>query len=462
MVQYLDLTSDTICSPITAPGYSGISVIRVSGQKALEFTKKLFSPLPKKIKSHCSYLGFIENEKQERVDQVLLTFFTQGKSFTGDETVEISCHGNPLIVNQIVDLYLHQGCRVAQKGEFSFRAFYNGKIDLVQAEAIGDLVTAKNNISSEASLKHLSGDISQVFTKLEADLVLAISHLEATIDFVEQDIDPDDYKAVSWQLEAVKERLKQLISSYDVGKNLRQGFKVLLFGESNVGKSSLFNAIFKQEKAIVTDMAGTTRDLISGQTFLGNNEVEFIDSAGVRSTDDKIENVGIQKTLEASQTADVILYVLDCSQDQDLEKLLDFEIDKTIFVLNKVDLLQSQPDIKNLSEKIKKQNPNLLFYMVSAKSGSGLEDLKSGIEKFLVSQKSFDGSEVITQARHFNHLRSIENSVEKAIELLNIKESPDLISQELSFALMEINGLLGKEYNDEILDKIFSDFCIGK
>lgn len=464
MVQYVNLLSDTICSPITAPGHSGVSVIRVSGDSAQISTRAL-AKLPPHLESHKSYFVTLKNTNDESVDQVLITYFAKNRSFTGDETIEISCHGNPVIVNTIINLYLEQGCRSAERGEFSFRAFYNGKIDLVQAESIQQLVTTNNRVGSNTSLKHLAGDLSEIFLILEENLVLAISHLEATIDFVEQDINPSDYNAVKKRLSFVKSEAIKLIDSYDVGKNIKKGYSVLLLGETNVGKSSLFNSLFKEEKAIVTDIAGTTRDLVTGQTFLGNNVVEFIDSAGLRTSSDKIENIGIEKSLNSIQTADLILYTMDSTTGIDGDFIKTLPAGKIFFIFNKIDLVKNREILSqlklNLDSLLESSIENRVFF-ISAKDGRGIEELKGDIEKKLAHASDFDGKAIVTQARHFNHLNNIKKHLDESEKLLSLEESPDLISQELSLALMEINQLLGKEYNDEVLDKIFSEFCIGK
>lgn len=463
MIQYVDLLSDTICSLITAPGYAGVSVIRVSGDKAVEYTKNLAPNLPENLETHRSYLSKLVNKQGELVDESLVTFFKKDKSFTGDETVEVACHGNPLLVNQITDLYLSQGARSAERGEFSFRAFYNGKLDLVQAESIHNVVTNSTRLASGTSLKHLTGELSNQFKEIEEDIVLGLSHLEATIDFVEQDIDPQDYQAVTNRLNLVLDKTQNLIETYDVGKNLNGGHKVLLLGATNVGKSSLFNRLFNEERAIVTDVAGTTRDLVRGQTFLGNAQIEFIDSAGIRNSDDTIEKIGIQKSIDQKSQADLVLFVIENLEDVDRNLLKTLSVQRTLFVINKVDLPNSAERVIEIKKAIHSSvGEGALVYEISAIENRGIGDLKSAVESGLAPDQVSDEKVVITQARHFNHLTKIKNHLEESLNLLNLEESPDLISQELSLGLMEINQLLGKEYNDEILDKIFSDFCIGK
>lgn len=467
MIQYVDLVEDTICAPITATGYAGVAVIRVSGSRALEIIQKICPFLPQKPESHKVYFGNLVTAKsQENIDQVLVSYFQKGSSFTGDEVLEISSHGSPLIVNVITNELLDLGCRNAERGEFSFRAFYNGKIDLVQAESIQSLIVSQSGQSSKESLKQLDGDLSKIFNKLEDDTILAISHLEATIDFTEEDIDPNDNKAVLIRVKDVLNTNEKLINSYNIGKNLLSGYKVLLAGATNVGKSSLFNQLFQKEKAIVTDISGTTRDLISGDTFLGNLAVEFTDSAGIRESDNLVESIGIRKTLEQMKESDLILFILDAGQEIDFKSFSDFPLEKCLFIFNKMDLVNNKDSFLNLISEKFRQNEIMFseeqIYFVSAKSGLGLDELKAGIPRVLSKDKVDLGDGVVTQARHFNHLCKLQEALERAQELLEKGDSPDLISLELQNGLMEIQSLLGKNYDDQILDKIFSEFCIGK
>ncbi|MCB0377616.1 MAG: tRNA uridine-5-carboxymethylaminomethyl(34) synthesis GTPase MnmE [Bdellovibrionales bacterium] len=468
MFRYVDLVSDTIIAPITAPGHAGVAVLRLSGAKSLKWTQDLCSFLPDSPESHKIYVGFLKSQSDEQpIDQVVVSYFAKDRSFTGDEVVEISCHGNPLIVNQITHQFLKLGARSAERGEFSFRAFHNGKIDLVQAESIQSLVMAPSQLGSGESLDQLSGRLSESFSELEDHVVTAMAQLEANIDFVEQDIEPDSYPAVEKYLEKFEKQILPLIDSYEVGKNLEKGFSFLLVGPANVGKSSLFNRIFNEDKAIVTDIAGTTRDLITDKTFFGHCVVEFTDSAGLRNSEDPIEKVGVEKTLEKWDQCHSALIVLDINEVH-LDFLPEnFPAKKGFFVFNKMDLLPDSDRGKRLSQlKDIFEQRNIPFdemrcFFLSAKTGEGVEALKLGLRKFLESHHRDHGA-MVTQARHFSHLKKAMEWVASARDLLHQEESPDLISQELSGALSEIHQLLGKEFEDNILDKIFSEFCIGK
>ena len=476
MVRYVDLISDTICAPVTAPGYASVAVIRVSGNRAWDITRNFVSRKDEKQKSHHAFLTSFKNQNDKELDQVLITYFEKGRSFSGDETVEVACHGNPLIVNAICEVYLNNGCRMAEPGEFSFRAFYNGRIDLVQAESIQQLVRHNNQRASSVSLDHLNGSLSRKFETLEKRIITILSHLEVQIDFVEQDVNPDENAKL---IGSVKESLKltnQLLLSYESGKKIRQGHKILILGPTNVGKSSLFNRLFNEEKVIVTNQEGTTRDLIGKQTFFGSHFVELFDSAGIRESQDPVEKIGIKKSLEAIKNSCLIVCVIDKTKDVGRDFFKKLPLNQCFVVFNKIDLFSektpelfdgSSPsvDLERILSQIMSINSKLKkdrIFFVSALNGFGLENLKKNIESFIGSQTLSGEQSMVTQARHFNHLSKLQESLKKTMEFLQQGQSPDLVSQELSMGLNHIHQILGKEYNDEVLNNIFSEFCIGK
>ncbi len=467
MIQYRDLLSDTICAPVTAPGHSGVAVIRISGDRAFSYTLQTIENSRLKPETHHCYLTSIVDEQGTKIDQVLLTFFEKGKSFTGDETVEISCHGNPLLINSIIQRFLQLGCRSAERGEFSFRAYYNGKIDLVQAESIQSLVTTRLQTGSRAFVEQLKGQLSNQFENLQEHIVLSMAHLEASIDFVEEDIETDELEAVEKVLNKAQEQTKTLINSYDIGRSLQKDLKILILGNTNAGKSSLFNKCIEADRAIVTDIEGTTRDLVTGQKYLGSSSVEFIDSAGLRETADPVENLGIQKSLDEVKNADLIMYVVDLQKPGQLDVVQSLPDKKVLMVFNKFDLIHSEEEalqiVNNVFKASGKEFSENQVCFVSSVSGYGLDKLLKKSEELLVCDiKEFDGDALVTQARHYNHLLEFNKYLNQALTLVKGQESPDLISQELALGLSEVHQLLGKEYDDEVLDKIFSQFCIGK
>ena len=441
-------------------------MIRVSGSQSFKIAGSLAEKPPEDPESHKSYFTQLVAQDGEKIDQVLMTYFKEGHSFTGDQTVEISCHGNPLIVNQITQKLLEKGCRSAERGEFSFRAYYNGKLDLVQAESIHGLVTSPVKKGSESFLGQLEGKLSQKFQQLQDALISAMAHLEASIDFVEEDIETAEFKQVTDVLRPAVDQVQDLVKSYDVGKNLSENPKILILGPANAGKSSLFNRIVESERAIVTDIPGTTRDLVSEQRFLGNLSVEFLDSAGLRDSSDVVENLGIQKSLDQVSRADVIFYVVDVANLPSSSVSPKLPLEKTLFILNKVDLLVDRQQRDSVLEKFINTNKIDLsmdrFCFVSAVKNEGINQVLHQTSDLLESESSDGESLLITQARHYQHLSNLEKFLGEAIQLLENQQSPDLISQELSMGLSELHQLLGKEYDDEVLDKIFSDFCIGK
>jgi tRNA modification GTPase len=461
MTRYLDLVADTICAPITAPGRAGVSVIRVSGSRSLSILRSI-SDLRDALESHRVYLSYIY-DGSESVDQVLVTYFESGRSFTGDEVLEISTHGNPLITNRIVNLLLSHGCRMAEPGEFSFRAFYNNKIDLIQAESINDLIMAQNTRKAASSLAKLKGNISSRLTQVEQSLISVMAELEASIDFSEEDIPLENSSHLVDQLRPSFEILVQLMDSYNVGRSLDKGAKILLLGSTNVGKSSLFNYFCKEDLAIVTDVPGTTRDLIRGQQFIGPHPVEFIDSAGLRVSDDQVESIGISLSRGMLPSADIVLFVFDSTQEIPVSELAHLPWEKTFLVFNKFDLIGEDTEyfLKQVGDYFPDSSKPLI-HLVSAQTGFGVSSLISHVESHLSNLMAQDTGAEITQARHYNHLCVCHDHMTQAKALLNESESPDLVSQELMLALVEIQSILGKQFDDEILDKIFSQFCIGK
>lgn len=463
MIRYLDLVSDTVCAPITASGRAGVAVIRVSGNRASQIIQKI-TDINKPLQSQRVYLTqILRNDKP--IDEVLVTYFKEGCSFTGDEVIEISSHGNPLVTNQIVNLLLENGCRSAEPGEFSFRAFYNGRIDLLQAESINSLIQSKNTLKANVSLDQLGGGLSKALHQVEQSLITVMAELEASIDFSEEDLVTNEYSSLSAKIHESLKAIDRFIESYDVGRNLDRGTQVLLLGPTNVGKSSLFNTLCKENLAIVTDVPGTTRDLLRGQVFVGPYNVEFLDSAGVRFSDDQVESIGISLSLEKAQNAEAILCVLDCSSDFDEDFIKDLPLEKTIFVLNKIDLLgvgeERKQFIDRFHSKIRFAQPDNII-QVSVLENIGLEILSRRLEAVLAERNSGTENSYILQARHYNHLNQCRTHLLASLGQMEEKESADIISQELLLGMSEVHQILGKQYDDEILDRIFSQFCIGK
>lgn len=463
---YVDLVEDTICALVTAPGPAGISVIRISGPRSFDILKKLATFLPSAPESHRIYFGTIKDSESQPLDEVLVSYFQKGKSFTGDETLEISTHGGFMTANRVLREIVALGIRPAERGEFSFRAFYNGKVDLVQAEGILSLIESKSETARSIALKQLKGQLSNKFSELEDALVLILAHLEASIDFSTEDIEPHSLEDIRKLISSCLESMRGLLKTYTRGKVINDGFRMVLVGPPNVGKSSLYNLLLGEDRAIVTDIAGTTRDILEGQfTELGSS-VKIVDSAGLRVTDDPVEKIGVQKSEQAMATADAIFYVCDIESFDKAELFsIKEHLDKSYFLVNKVDKLGESPiDRQGIQKFFEDQLGSQALgrvYFVSAVNSYGIQEVKDLVKD--LSLVDIGQSEaLITQYRHYEYLRKAISSLDNAYQLLANQDSYDLIALEVQTSLKEVFGLLGKEFDEQVLDKVFKQFCIGK
>ena len=456
---------DTICAVSTPPGVGGISVVRVNGPATLLYLEKTFTPYPSELKSHSCYFGnIVDPASGDNIDEVVVTYFSKGKSYSGDETVEISCHGNPLICSEIINLFVSFGCRVADRGEFTYRAFMNGKIDLVQAESVLSLIHSQSKKASRSSIRQLKGDLSKKVQEIEDLLTYVLAHIEAGIDFTHEDIDINSESLLSEKIDLACKGLKNLVQSYKSGRVIQEGLWVSLLGEPNVGKSSLLNTFLGEEKAIVTEIAGTTRDTLEGTTFIKGYRVNFTDSAGIRSSEDKVEKIGIERALSSAQKSDVVFFVIDISsQFIDFSILDDLDKDKIVFVLNKSDLDKDGSLVelfkKSIIDKGFAKNP---IYSVNSLSRQGLAALLGFFEERLSSYQVFEDSVTITQSRHFELLSKALASAEKSLQGLSEGVDLEFLALDLYEALISIKEVLGKKFDDDVMDRVFKDFCIGK
>ena len=452
---------DTICAISTPPGAGGIAVIRVSGNRALELTRKSCSFLPENPESHRVFYGHLKSDG-ETVDEVLVTYFQDGRSFTGEETLEVACHGGRVVTASVLKTLVTDGCRLATKGEFTYRAFMNGRLDLVQAESVLSLIESRSQQSAKLALRQLQGRLSSDFNSIENELLWLLAHLEASIDFSTEDIPTVADEELLRRCGLVKEKVQKLEASYGQGRVLRDGLQVALLGEPNVGKSSLLNAFLREERAIVTPHAGTTRDTIEGQISVGGLPITFVDTAGLRTTENEIEKMGIERSRKAMDAADLIFFVLDVTKPgpPDLTEFLTAHLSKTKVLLNKMDLLPIGTSEKRVAEicsilKIEQVFP------ISAATSEGLDILESMLAE-RVKEIDSESSNVVTQARHLEHLQKIHSCLDSAIRLIKGSESPEFIAFELNDAIRSVHELLGKEFNEQIIDRIFKEFCLGK
>lgn len=464
------LNNDTIIALATAPGTGAIAVIRLSGPKAIELVSDAFesvsSKILKKQKSHTVHLGHIK-EGDTLVDQVLISIFKGPNSYTGDDVAEISCHGSTYIQQRIIQLFLKKGARAAQGGEFTMRAFLNGKMDLSQAEAVGDLIASENEASHQLALQQMRGGFSSEIKQLRDKLLNFASLIELELDFSEEDVsfaDRDEFKIL---LETITNVLKKLIDSFALGNVIKNGVPIAIVGAPNVGKSTLLNALLNEERAIVSNIAGTTRDTIEDEISIGGIGFRFIDTAGIRATEDHIEKIGIQKTFEKIEQAKLVLYLVDslaCVDDhkiaiqdeKSIQKIENEHPKKHLIVLgNKVDQLTNEQE-----EELKAIIPQIQF--IAAKTGQGVEELKTAFIDGVQTGAITNNDTVITNSRHYDSLIKALEEIDKVKEGISEELSSDLLSIDIRQALHYFGEITGEITSDELLGNIFSSFCIGK
>lgn len=454
-----DRDQDTICALSTPAGRGGISVVRISGKNSVEYLKKIALFFPDHPESHKVYYGHLTTKAGDLIDEVLISYFASGKSFTSEATCEISCHGNPVIVQQILKELIGSGCRAADPGEFTYRAFMNGRIDLVQAEAVLSTIESQSVVASRMALRQLQGDVSEQFETLEKNTIWLLSRFEAAIDFSTEDLEINDKKELETHFLELIFHCKKLINAFESGRVLRDGLRVALIGLPNSGKSSLLNKLVGEERAIVTEVPGTTRDLIEVDISLKGVRVSFIDSAGIRNSSDQVESIGIERSRKAAAEADLVLYLFDSSiglihDDEEVLKGLDSK--KVILVEHKSDLKANpQGSIKYLNQH------GQTCISVSSKTGSGINELLQLLESLLVDLLNED-SGVLIQARHYHLVLEFENFLKRAYEQFCNGQGEEVIAFELREGQRVLNRILGRSVDEDIISRIFKDFCIGK
>ena len=446
----------TIASLATPEGVGGLAVIRISGPEAYFVAQNLCGK--EKIKPrYALYTPFCSPVGLE-IDSGVLTFFQAPHSYTGEDVVELSCHGGSVVSTELLEACYSFGCVSAQPGEFTRRAFLNGKMDLCQAEAVADVIMSESSAGKEASYKILSGKFSTLILKLKQSLFVLVSTLEGELDFTEDEITPTPTKEKRALVLNVLSQTKDVLSTYSTGKMLQHGALIALVGKPNVGKSSLLNAILSEERTIVSETPGTTRDAVEVPFLINNFPVRLVDTAGIRRSDDAIEDLGMGFTRQYIENADLVLKVIDLSLPRDTveKEIKNFNCSKpVIYVLNKFDLLN------NGSKKAWGSNgPGVVT--TSALQGDGVDDLKESIYNKLVNPSSLSGSLVLTTSRHKLSLDSVASSLERALFIIDSNDSSEILSVELRDAVSHLDEILGLTSVDDILDNIFSTFCIGK
>ncbi len=444
---------EAICALATANGVGAIAVIRVSGLRSIEIVNTFFKGRDlTRVKSHTVHFGTIR-DNGDIVDEVLVTIFRSPASFTREDSVEISCHGSDYIIRRILKLLVRGGARIAKPGEFTQRAFLNGQFDLVQAEAVADLIAADSEASHRAALQQLRGGFSKQLASLREELIHFASLVELELDFGEEDVEfagRDDLRDL---INRLNKSLLPLIESFDFGNALKEGVPVAIIGAPNVGKSTLLNALLNEEKAIVTAIAGTTRDVIEDTMVLGGIKFRFIDTAGIRETQDVVESIGIERSRKAMEKADIILLLFDSEETfGELGPLVADIADekKVVWVRNKVDITS----FSGISD------PEHEIPEISAATGQGLEELKRRITEIASSQSQ--SGIVVTNLRHYEHLLKTHEALNDVLHGLDEGVSGDFLAQDIRLALFHLGEITGAIATDDLLANIFSKFCIGK
>ena len=461
------ISQDTIIALATPFGVGAIAVIRLSGSAAIDLVNDFFEPKGKNkslktVASHTVHLGYI-TDGDRIVDEALVTVFKTPHSYTGENVVEISCHGSAYIQKEILQLFLSKGARHADAGEFTLRAFLNGKMDLSQAEAVADVIASDSQSSHSIAMQQMRGGFSNEIANLRAELLNFASLIELELDFSEEDVEFADRTAFQELISKITQVIKKLIDSFALGNVLKNGIPVAIVGEPNVGKSTLLNALLNEEKAIVSDIAGTTRDAIEDEIALKGVTYRFIDTAGIRDTKDVVENIGIQKTFENIEKAQLVLHLIDASNKLDLNSLSKEEQElqekypqkKILTLLNKADAL-SDKQIAELSTI----QPN--WILISAKQKTGLDTLLNHLTNLVNTGALSNQQTVVSNSRHFEALNKAFAALSEVQKGMDQNISSDLMAIDIRQALFHLGEITGEITTDDLLGNIFANFCIGK
>ena len=449
--------NDTICSIATTLGVGAISIIRVSGSDALKIVSKIFSKNLVDVSTHTIHYGYIKN-KEEIIDEVLVSVMLKPKTYTMEDVVEINCHGGIETTNKVLELLLLNGCRLAEPGEFTKRAFLNGRIDLMQAEAVSDLINSKTDKARKIAINGLRGNGSNLIKKLREDLINIISNIEVNIDYPEyEDIYEVTIKDIKEKVLTLKNSLTKIINEYEDAKIIQDGILTAIVGRPNVGKSSLLNRLLNEEKAIVTNIEGTTRDIVEGEILIDGIKLNIIDTAGIRKTDDVVESIGVKKSLDIINKATLTLLLLDNSKEltkDDLE-LLEMTKDKTSIVVINKDDLESKLDLTKLKGR------NIIY--INTLSNDGIESLKNEIKK-LFNLEKLDTSDYnyITNVRQIAKIKECLVNIEDIEKGLQENTPLDMLEIDLKTIWDTLGSIIGESYDEELLDNLFSKFCVGK
>ncbi|MGL5790008.1 MAG: tRNA uridine-5-carboxymethylaminomethyl(34) synthesis GTPase MnmE [Bacteroidales bacterium] len=465
-------TTDTICAVSTAPGVGGVAVIRVSGKEAVEIVARIFRPFnPAKSlltqKAYTLSYGTI-HKGDEQIDDVLISLFRAPHSFTGENTIEITCHGSVYIQQQIMQLLIQNGCRTARAGEFTQRAFLNGKMDLSQAEAVADLIASTSAATHRLALSQMRGGFSKELGNLRLELLNFVSLMELELDFSEEEVEFADRSALLTLAADIKSIIRKLADSFSVGNAVKNGVPVAIIGETNAGKSTLLNALLNEEKAIVSDIHGTTRDVIEDTITLQGISFRFIDTAGIRETEDTIESIGIQRSFSKMEQASIVLWMIDSSSETDAlialgENILNrIDPSRLILVFNKADLL-SADELREKAEALTDALGNNLPYLaISAKNGLHITELEQKLVEASHIPEIGQNDVIVTNMRHYEALVNALQAIDRVIDGLTNGISGDFVSQDIRECMFYLGEITGDISPDDVLGNIFKNFCIGK
>ena len=461
---------DTICAIASAQG-GAIGTIRISGPKAIEYTDQIFKPkregltLSNQTPYTLTFGEIIDNE--EILDEVLVSLFKAPRSYTGENATEITCHGSSYILQKVMELLIKTGCRMAQPGEFTQRAFLNGKMDLSQAEAVADLIASTSASTHRLAMSQMRGGFSQELSNLRNQLVHFASMIELELDFSEEDVEFADRNELTKLASEIEVVISNLTHSFSVGNAIKNGVPVAIIGETNAGKSTLLNAFLNEEKAIVSNIHGTTRDVIEDTMNIGGVTFRFIDTAGIRETKDTIESLGIERTFQKLEQAEIVLWVVDSPSANDTlttlaQQILPLCEDKQLIILlNKAELL-NQEDKDKLSKRILELSAKTPFEFISAKDKTGVKNVETLLVELANIPTVTQNDVIVTNIRHYEALSNALDAIKRVLNGLETQIPSDLIAQDIRESIFHLNDIVGEVTNDMVLHNIFANFCIGK
>ncbi len=454
---------DTIAAIATAPGEGGIGIIRISGEESKSVLDKIFIPAnPSSLQNRkMSYGNIVDPLSNKVIDEVLCVYMKGPKTYTVEDVVEINCHGGMVPLRKTLELVLANGARMAEPGEFTKRAFLNGRLDLSQAEAVIDVIKAKTDKTFDVALNQLEGIFSERIREIRNKLVDILVNLTVNIDYPDEDIEEITYEKLSFDLNEVLSEIENLLSSADTGRIMRDGLSVAIIGKPNVGKSSLMNSLLKETRAIVTEIPGTTRDTIEEHISIKGIPVKLTDTAGIRETDDIIEKIGIEKSKESFNQADLVIFILDSSRNLEHEDMEIMELinpDKTVILLNKIDLNQILK-----KDDILLKNPGFTIIETSMKNQMGISEIENKIVDLVYGGKvSQNNNLMVTNVRHKDILEKSRKSLDDAINMVKMQEALEFIEIDVNSAYESLGEIIGETVQDDIINEVFARFCLGK